>query len=333
MPGIVDPTSINNSRQVAGSSTNTCAKNKNINSINLECEKAQDIQFLEVGKQTLVKFKTKGSNWVFSSEKVTVEINPTGIFQLSTTSWDAQPDWILLTNITTNSIGGEATLQFKVDGCPINSIKLTTKINITSDIFSQEDINKLKTFFIDNVKKMSTAEHKDCITTLNHAIRLLYMEPQLQLGSQISGTDKKWNSGTMPILNKKGRANIHFTIDYLNKNNKTCSRRQPYKAEKMKTSLFQTINNTLDSKIGYHIFAIGIMDGYHSMILTVDNRFPCNKKYILSDQLPNNASYNYTDGWLELTGEELDAWILRKTSVWHENHDAYAGTLVWKLNK
>lgn len=28
MPGIVDPTSINNSRQVAGSSTNTCAKNK-----------------------------------------------------------------------------------------------------------------------------------------------------------------------------------------------------------------------------------------------------------------------------------------------------------------
>ena len=83
------------------------------------------------------------------------------------------------------------------------------------------------------------------------------------------------------------------------------------------------------NNIGLHVFGVSIADGYHSMLLTVDNTNPCKKKYILSDQVPT-----YTEGWKEYeNGEKLDAWITKLTVEYHSKRDIYSGTTIWKLKR
>jgi len=206
----------------------------------------------------------------------------------------------------------------------VTSGKLNFSV-VEKDVFMKEEIDKVKDFLIENASNFGNSSHMDCITTVNHTVRLL-------LGKNLSVSSRMLR--TMNALKKQNKVKTSFTIDYLDKKNRTCSKNTPFKANTMKGILSEKIKNTIKNRIGFHFFGIGIMDSYHSLLLTVINIEPCNVKYILSDQNPDNSNYNYTNGWKEFTsGSDLDNWILHKTKVWHESHDSYAGTDVWKLQR
>lgn len=204
------------------------------------------------------------------------------------------------------------------------------KLNFTvieRDVFLEDEMKIMKDFLISNARNYTSSTHMDCITTVNHAIRLLFKKNNLVLSDRMTRTMNK--------LDGYGMVKAEFTIDYLDISNKICKRNTPFKAKKMQNSLFKQIDKLISCQIGYHIFGVAIMDGYHSMILTVNNIEPCKKQYILSDQnLDSPPDYNYTSGWKEFkNGKELDDWITHKTVTWHSQEDSYAGTLLWKLQR
>lgn len=180
---------------------------------------------------------------------------------------------------------------------------LCGKLNFTiiqSDVFLKNEIDPMKDFLKNNASLLNFSR-KDCITTLNTALKKLYKTEKLSVGTQIKTGGNR--EGTMEKLDNQGKVKSSFTIEYEDTKGKVCSKGTPYKANKMKDSLSSKINELVGNNIGFHVFGVSIADGYHSMLLTVDNTNPCKKKYILSDQVPT-----YTEGWKEYeNGEKLDA--------------------------
>lgn len=206
---------------------------------------------------------------------------------------------------------------------------LCGKLNFTiiqSDVFLKNEIDPMKDFLKNNASLLNFSR-KDCITTLNTALKKLYKTEKLSVGTQIKTGGNR--EGTMEKLDNQGKVKSSFTIEYEDTKGKVCSKGTPYKANKMKDSLSSKINELVGNNIGFHVFGVSIADGYHSMLLTVDNTNPCKKKYILSDQVPT-----YTEGWKEYeNGEKLDAWITKLTVEYHSKRDIYSGTTIWKLKR
>ena len=296
-------------------------------SVNFECSKIIEYN-IGVNEEKEVRFNINGKN-DDKKRAIKFELNNSNI-SLSTSSWKAETEWVIKTKIKGQKVG-ETIITVKVEGKVLNTIKVKC-INY-KDVFSEGEIKTIKSFLVNNASKHGKKGHMDCITTVNHTLRLL-LGDNLPVGSQMMGKDKRGRLGTMEKISNINKIKSSFTIDYLDDQGRKCNKGTPYKADRMEKKLSETINSMISSYIGYHIFGLAIMDGYHSMLLTIDNNNPCDRKYILSDQNPLNSDYNYTNGWKEFnTGTELDEWITHKTKSWHSKKDSYAGTEAWKIQK
>jgi hypothetical protein len=297
-------------------------------SVFFECTKITEYN-IGVHETREVRFKVGGKN---DDEKRNIKFQLSNAnISLSTSSWKAENEWILRTKITGKK-SGTTVIKVKVEDKTLNSI--TIHCIEYKDVFSEEEILNIKKFLIGNAEKHGKQGHMDCITTVNHTLKLLFKNDKLAVGSQMTGKDLQGRSGTMEKLSDAGKVIKQFTIEYVDNAGRVCKKGTPYKAEQMQTKLSDKINTLVSQTIGIHVFGIAIMDGYHSMLLTVDNQNPCKRKFILSDQNPMNSDYNYTNGWKEFdNGSDLDNWITHKTKSWHSKKDSYAGTKVWKLQK
>jgi hypothetical protein len=168
-----------------------------------------------------------------------------------------------------------------------------------STSFAPEKIEQLKEFYIEN---HSSQNRMDCITTLNHAMNILYGET-LKLGSQIDTTMNK--------LDKLGKVESNAIIEYRDESGEIT------KGSKKPHTLSESISNKLVilSGVGQGWFAFGlsIMDGYHSVLLLL-NKQSSELEIYWCDQ---------TMGCRKMEYEELDKTATDKTVVWWSKNNEF----------
>ena len=170
--------------------------------------------------------------------------------------------------------------------------------------FSTEAIERMREFFVKNAKA-EDGVRLDCITTLNTAMRLLLDMPRHPVGSAI---DKTMNS-----LCRSGHATKPYMIEFNDaQGNKTLGVKPP---EELQESILDAMLELADCETGWNVFGLSIMDGYHSVTLTLDYNDPEAPHIYWSDQWTSKG------GWVEYEADELDEEITRHTKHWWDGFE------------
>jgi len=171
-------------------------------------------------------------------------------------------------------------------------------------LFTLAAVDKMREFFIKNANA-GPDERLDCITTMNAALRLLLNRPRHPVGNAV---DKTMNS-----LQRTGRAAGPRIIEFLDESGQiTIGIKPPVKLSK---SILAVMLEMADNEIGWSVFALSIMDGYHSVTLTLDNNDPKKPRAFWSDQ------WSKRGGWEEFDQEGLDKEITRHTIRWWDDFE------------
>jgi hypothetical protein len=152
--------------------------------------------------------------------------------------------------------------------------------------FSPQAVARMKKYFIANVAKGSAA--LACINTVRAGLGELY-------DSSAAGTPASVTSGlkmtprntmeeTMEQMRKKGLASQAKELHFADSSGKQINRGSPARPVKLVTSVWDTIISTVGSDSNYSVFGLSLMNGYHSVTLTVDSRIPGRPRIYWSDQ-------------------------------------------------
>ena len=188
--------------------------------------------------------------------------------------------------------------------------------------FTADSIGAMKAYFIANSKK---PKPDDCITALNHGVRLLLGGSQ-KMGSMIQES--------MAKLQESGRAGEARVIEFEDKNgNLTHGTLAP---SNLHESVWDAIVQMAGDDIGWIVFGLSIMDGYHSVTLTLDRNNVWQPHLYWADY------WSPKHGWKEYTKATLDVWITGLTKRWwkqeKERNDGKARALktrvtLWRLHQ
>lgn len=181
------------------------------------------------------------------------------------------------------------------------------------DTFPAAAIERTRTFLKANA---SGYGGMDCITTVNHAVRLLNSDRSIRVGSQ--------QDLTMNGLVSQGLAERPIVIEFNNdKGKRTTGVTEP---AKLRQSVFQTLRTTAKGDRGWSVYGLSIMDGYHSVLLFFDGTDPAKPRVYWADQWSSNG------GFKEFTGDGLDENIEAKTrSWWSSSKKPRTRTTLWRL--
>lgn len=180
--------------------------------------------------------------------------------------------------------------------------------------FPEDRVERAKAFFMKNA---AAADHMDCITTLNHAVRTCYLEdPFLELGSQIDRT--------FAALTAKGFATAPRVIEFFDERGRpTVGVTAPYT---LRESAFDALVSMAGGVRGWHVFGLSIMDGYHSVTLNLDLRDPSAPRVHWSDQWSSKG------GWKEYDKAGLDEALTNHTrSWWSDTKKPRSRATLWRL--
>jgi hypothetical protein len=118
----------------------------------------------------------------------------------------------------------------------------------------------------------------------------------------------------MKELIKTGYAGNQISIDFKDSNNKkTNGITNP--AGYLNKTLSETVNQNLSDEAGYQFFGMSIMDGYHSVMIVVNNTDTANPTYNVLDQHGSMFSPDdpkNVNTWH--TADELDTLLMDWTS-------------------
>ena len=272
-------------------------------SVNFECSKIVEYN-IALNETREVKFKVGGKN---DDEKreIKFEINNSNI-SLSTSSWSAENEWILKTKITGKKIG-DTIITVKVEGKTLNTIKVKC-INY-KDVFSNTEAKRLidEINYIKPKADAETAPEYDenyCMQAAERGISEL-LKNYTDFYSVERGTDKHRNrigfSGLTAIdRGNKIKANgfvssqlefNDYSIDHTKR--KSIIDSASYGKVKYdiinfntggKNKLFSYFENIISNKIGFHVFYFTVTNGFHTLLLLIDNSNPCDAKYSIYDQ-------------------------------------------------
>lgn len=184
---------------------------------------------------------------------------------------------------------------------------------LAQDTFPEHAVERARTFWQSNAV---APDHMDCITTLNHAIRLLYSDPDLTLGSQIDHT--------MEALRGRGLASARRDVEFLNEAGKpTTGVTAP---DRLRESVWGVMRGMTAGQAGWSVFGLSLMDGYHSVALVLDQRDPAAPKVYWCDQWSSNG------GWRQHDQQSLDAEIERLTgNWWSDTKKPRTRATLWRL--
>lgn len=298
-----------------------------ISSKNLLCELANNVQYLEVGKKTLVKFIVKGLRG--DPKNVNFEVNPNGIFELTTSKWKEikaktlmGENWRLQTYITAKK-EGEANIQVIVDGKKLNTIKLTTKVQAGKDVFGAEDVKRLieeMVYIHDSIENKVSIEYGGnyCLAAAERGLSEL-LQDEINFYSVEKGTHKRknkisFNKKTAMMRGKRfeelGFVKRSFTFDKykminskrMQINNATDYNKAYAEYHNVKYDIITLDDNVrkvllnefkldIKGKIGFHVYYFSVTDGFHTLLLIINNLDPCNAEYEVYDQHGKTNSF------------------------------------------
>ncbi|MGE0707045.1 MAG: SH3 domain-containing protein [Planctomycetota bacterium] len=164
--------------------------------------------------------------------------------------------------------------------------------------FKAEDVERAKAFWTANATGPSPM---DCITTMNEAMRQLYNDRSMRLGSTVDLT--------MSALRKLRRANAPVVFGFLDeKGRPTSGVTQP---KTLRNSLWDGIVAQCDGVQGWHLFGFSPLDGNHSVTLAVDLNDVASPQVYWADQWSTKGGWKLYPDKASLDGE-----VERLTSSW-----------------
>jgi hypothetical protein len=184
--------------------------------------------------------------------------------------------------------------------------------------FGDAEMAEMKEYFIKNA---TSAAPKSCIVCMNDAMKILLDDPHQKVGSEVEKT--------MANLQKSGHAGTARVIEFEDdKGRITKGTLYPYALHE---SLWNAVIDMAGGDIGWSVFGMSVMDGNHSVTLTLDNNDPLTPHVYWSDQWSSKG------GWKEYDGAGLDAEITRLTQGWWngqpENRKFNTRITLWRLNQ
>lgn len=185
--------------------------------------------------------------------------------------------------------------------------------------FEASDIEAMRDYFKANAKK---TKPDSCIVCMNKGLKLL-------LGDPTQKTTPESIEKTMELLQKDKRAGAAKEIYFLDKDGKqTKGVRRP---EKLPENIFATVLSMAGNDVGWSVFGLSLLDGYHSVTLALDNNDPSQPKIYWADQWSSKG------GWKEYGRDELDKEIVSLVRGWWDDQPPKGKhtTVIrlWRLNQ
>ncbi|MDN3692988.1 hypothetical protein QWZ06_12195 [Chryseobacterium tructae] len=275
---------------------------------------------LPLGQRNLVEFKLSGkTSW--SNSKSEVTLIPSSGITLSTTNFEAKEGWIIKTYITCNTNVTNPSIKVKINGKDSNTIQLKFT-NRDNDIFSEEEVNKL-------MQENATLIQKDkvCFRVADKGISKLLDTPTTVI-KNYGGENSYTRARTL-----KSQGFIKDEVIIGQYSFDTGGITKPSNFAKGKESVISnSVNQTMKSRNGYHVYYFSILKGYHVLLLVIDASNFCVKKFKIYDQLKDRGDYK--------SYEDLDQFLLDMTkNNWDgsasHNKDKTANTeiAIWKVKR
>ena len=167
--------------------------------------------------------------------------------------------------------------------------------------FSEKSIARMRDFFIANAK---SARKLNCIECANRGLRLLLGDLKQAVGSQVDLT--------MAKLRESGHASKPKIVEFVDASGRmTTGATRPHT---LSESIGGAVLKMSREGVGHSVYVLSIMDGLHSVILTVKHEDRKNQIFYYSDQWPTN------EGWRRFKKDELDTWVTQWTQTWWDRY-------------
>jgi hypothetical protein len=140
---------------------------------------------------------------------------------------------------------------------------------------------------------------------------------------------KRWAARWKNRLQESGHAGAARVIEF--EDEKGHITKGTVYPNKLHESLWSEVIGMAGGDIGWSIFGMSVMDGNHSVALTLDNSNPLIPHIYWSDQWSSKG------GWKEYSPDGLDTEITRLTQAWWknqpENRKFNTRITLWRLNQ
>ena len=189
--------------------------------------------------------------------------------------------------------------------------------------FDDATIERMKSYFIENagLPEYDDDEHTrsshpkcqdSCIVTLNKGKRELH-------GEELKTTNETIEKA-MDMYRKHGLAGKARMLTFVDKKDKdaTSGAREPDHL-KDNVQVFDVLLDMANHDVGWSVFGLSILDGHHSVTLTLDNNDPSNPKIYWSDQWSSKG------GWKEYGKTDLQKEIQHLTHKWWDEDKTPSG--------
>jgi hypothetical protein len=180
--------------------------------------------------------------------------------------------------------------------------------------FDAADIARMRAFFEANAK---APKPKSCIATLNEGVKLVLSKPKQKTRGSVDKTAGE--------LQATGRAGAVREVGFLDaQGRRTTGSLSPVR---LRESVWDAVIAQAGGDPGWSVFVMSLMDGYHSVTLSLDNTDPAKPKIFWSDQ------WSTKGGFKEYTKATLDAEIEHLTHAWWEEEVAGIGESALKTKR
>jgi hypothetical protein len=180
--------------------------------------------------------------------------------------------------------------------------------------FDAADIARMRAFFEANAK---APKPKSCIATLNEGVKLVLSKPKQKTRGSVDETAGE--------LQATGRAGAVREVGFFDaRGRRTTGTLSPVR---LRESVWDAVIAQAGGDPGWSVFVMSLMDGYHSVTLSLDNTDPAKPKIFWSDQ------WSTKGGFKEYTKATLDAEIEHLTHAWWEEEAAGTGESALKTGR
>jgi len=182
--------------------------------------------------------------------------------------------------------------------------------------FSDADVERARAYFVRNAQN----EKDSCIVALNKGLKLV-------TGDAALPTTAHSIEATMAKVVASGHAEEAEEIWFRARNGHVT--RGSVRPDRLDKSVWDAVLKAADGDPGWSVFTMSLLDGYHSVTLTLDASDPGKPHVYWSDQ------WHSKGGWKEYTRADLDDEVTKLCQSWWDEQpeDKKANTVVrlWRI--
>jgi len=331
-----------------------------------ECDKVKKLILQPEVKQEC-RFQVDGKAESYDGNPLSIVFEfESDEMELTTSSWDLGQGEVALTNITTKK-EGEFVITVKVNGEKTNEIKVISKLE--KDVFTEEDTNRLvqEIEYIQPFADAETGPEYDenyCMQAAERGLSELlenttdFYAVARGTHAQVSGIgfsgltaiDRGNKMNTLGFV-KTSRSFNGYIInqsdrDTINNSANAIEAKSNYDSVKYsiislsaanKTAFYNQFILELKDNYGFHVYYMSITGGFHTLLLVIDYRDPCNAEYKIYDQhgltSSSGALADVADGFVRQTSWTfantcLNRYLRSSTKHWDSTE-----TKLWKIQR